>query len=98
MCIHVTRLCPGCTKPTDYREIVDCDKGESCPGIKLFKLPLRREHFAEWNCEEPQCVFNDEHLRSLEQGYVTARRAQREGNFNGVVSQHTVDGKLFISS
>jgi hypothetical protein len=94
MCLSITRLCPGCGKVVDSSEVDACnDAGARYHHTQTFKLPLRREHFDEWNCPSPDCPFNNDHVQTLERRYLVARLAQRGGDLNALAPSLTADGK-----
>ncbi|KAK4149192.1 hypothetical protein C8A00DRAFT_19084 [Chaetomidium leptoderma] len=91
MCISAKRTCPGCGTVTDFSELDTCDKGQYCPKTTTYELPMRREHFARWDCPTPECTFNNDHQRRVEREYVLARLAQRGGDLEALAPLLTAD-------
>ncbi|KAK4032329.1 hypothetical protein C8A01DRAFT_50854 [Parachaetomium inaequale] len=88
----ITRVCPGCGKVVESSEVDACNEaGARYHHTQTFKLPLRRDHFDEWDCPTPDCPFNNDHVQNLERRYLVARLAQREGDLDALAPSLTAD-------
>lgn len=65
-----------------------------CEGTVEWALPLRREHFAAWDCRTLECSFNNDHLRTLEREYVMARLDANGGDLEKLAPDLTTEGEF----